>query len=127
MEYAHVHVHVVIYCYYICILYKCTCIFQVTGSWDLSELHVHVQSSDMSGTGEEPYDLVSKGEQKVIWTGEEALLNCAPQVAMTREGHEVGRCPDTGKSELDGLNEVGVAHSIMGWVWHIALLGGCDT
>ena len=102
-------------------------LLQVAGSLDLSELHVHIQSSDMSRTGEEPYDLVSKGEQKVIRTGEEALLNCAPQVAMTCEGHEVGRCPDTGKSELDRLNEVGVAHRIVGWVWHIASWDGRGT
>ena len=84
---------------------------QVSGSWDLSGLHV--QPSAITGTGEEAGDLASMGElvKKVIRTGEEALLNSSPQVPMSQEEeHEVGKCPDAWKAELDRLKEVGMAH-----------------
>ena len=86
-------------------------LLQVSGSWDLSELHV--QSSAITGTREEAGDWVSTGKlvKKVIKTGEEALLNSSPQVPMShQEGHEVGKCPDAWKVEMDKLKEVGVAH-----------------
>ena len=92
----------------------------MSGSWDLSELHV--QSSAITGTGEEAGDLVSMGELvKVIKTGEEALLSSSPQVPMShQEGHEMGKCPDAWKAELDRLKEVGVAHysTVSMHVWH---------
>ena len=87
-------------------------LFQVSGSWDLSELHA--QSSYMTGTGEEAGDLVFESEcvRKVISTGEEALLNSSPQVPISQEEvNEMGKCPDARKAELDKLKEVGVAYT----------------
>lgn len=87
-------------------------LFQVSGSWGPSELHA--QSSDMTETGEEADDLVVESEcvRKVISTGEEALLSSFPQVPISQEEeHEMGKCPDARKAELDKLKEVGVAYT----------------
>ena len=95
-------------------------LLQVAGSWDLSELHV--QSSAIAGTGEEASDLVSTGKlvKKVIKTVEEALLNSSPQVPMSQEeGHEVEKCFDAWKVQMDKLKEVGMAHdsTLNMYVW----------